>query len=91
VFDILGEGDHMAKVNIIGTIPELLNVKFLCYGCGCQNIPDFRKEWLCQNMCCCLHSYCGFIELMETQIFCLGPCSSPELNFTFQLPVSIQL
>eukprot|EP01038_Epipyxis_sp_PR26KG_P004186 gene4186-5957_t len=73
--------------SFITTFPDACNVKLLCYSCGCQNFPALN-DWLCEGVCCCLFNSFGLKELFETQICCLGPCSSPTFVTNFGIPSS---
>lgn len=68
-------------------LPEALNIRLLCFKCGLQDCPNPKTSWLCEDMCCCLFSNCGFNECAETQILCIGPCSKPAVNITTTIPV----
>lgn len=70
-------------------LPEALNIRLLCFKCGLQDCPDPKTSWLCEDMCCCLFSNCGFNECAETQILCVGPCSKPAINITTSVPVRV--
>lgn len=65
----------------VSKFPDVFNIKCLCFSCGCQDIPDPFKNWLCEGYCCCLFNNCGLNELLITQILCLGPCTIPESFF----------
>lgn len=74
---------------LITTIPDVCNVKCLCYKCGLQNMPNLASDWWCDNVCCCLFNQFGLKELLDCQIFFLGPCklTAPALNLTTSIPV----
>mmetsp|Transcript_17739 Transcript_17739/g.35864 ORF Transcript_17739/g.35864 Transcript_17739/m.35864 type:complete len:140 (-) Transcript_17739:36-455(-) len=73
---------------LITTIPDVCNVKCLCYKCGLQNMPNLASDWWCDNVCCCLFNQFGLKELLDCQIFFLGPCklTAPALNLTTSIP-----
>jgi hypothetical protein len=77
-------------VSIITTLPDVCNVKCLCYSCGLKDFPNLMSEWWCEGMCCCLFNNCGINEFLTTQICCLGPCelTAPAFKLNTSIPVS---
>lgn len=75
-------------VQCIKNLPDLCNIKILCFKCGLQNCPDANNSWLCESVFLCLFGKCGFVELKQTQFCCLGPCTKPTLTMTTAIPVS---
>lgn len=76
--------------SLVTTIPDICNIKCLCYKCGLKNFPDIMNEWWCEGVCCCNFNHCGLVELLTCQYFIFGPCqlTAPALPCTFKVPVS---
>lgn len=79
--------------SFVSAFPEACQIKCFCYKCGLKNLPNIMTEWWCEGVCCCNFSNCGLRELLDCQIYILGPCklTAPALNFNFKVPVTLQL
>mmetsp|Transcript_1633 Transcript_1633/g.2595 ORF Transcript_1633/g.2595 Transcript_1633/m.2595 type:complete len:229 (+) Transcript_1633:183-869(+) len=65
------------------TIPDLLTVNILCWKCGIQNFPDWRKEDFIQEKWLCLHQAVGFPHCMtEFQFLCCHVACGNILSYT---------
>ena len=76
---------------LVTSIPEICNIKCLCFKCGLKNFPDLLHDWWCEGVYCCNFNNFGLKELLMFQYFLFGPCSliAPACNLTFAVPVLI--
>mmetsp|Transcript_2607 Transcript_2607/g.3933 ORF Transcript_2607/g.3933 Transcript_2607/m.3933 type:complete len:213 (+) Transcript_2607:54-692(+) len=73
---------------VITKLPDAINIHLLCYKCGLKDFPNFKSDWLCEGVCCCIFNNCGLNECLQCQLCCLdiGKLTSPSFKLNTSVP-----